>query len=113
MKATSSNTRATYSHCCVARHHLAFDGCPTDGLWPCPCCGFRVFAEGPGSYDICPVCGWEDDHVQLANPALTGGANRRSLWEEQQDVLRRLPPEVTETAGYQRDPHWRPLGRPR
>lgn len=22
-----------------------------------------------GTYEICGVCGWEDDHVQLANPA--------------------------------------------
>lgn len=43
-------------------------------LHPCPCCGFLVFREAPGSYDVCSVCGWEDDHVQLRYP-LAGGAN--------------------------------------
>ena len=29
--------------------------------YPCPCCGHRTLEEPPGSYDICPVCFWEDD----------------------------------------------------
>lgn len=35
-------------------------------LFTCPCCGFRTLTEeynvdeGTG-YDICPLCGWEDD----------------------------------------------------
>ena len=32
---------------------------------PCPCCGYLVFDEEPGSYSICPICYWEDDAVQL------------------------------------------------
>ncbi|MEU5943736.1 CPCC family cysteine-rich protein [Micromonospora sp. NPDC047548] len=24
-------------------------------VFPCPCCGHLTFAEGPGSYEICPV----------------------------------------------------------
>jgi hypothetical protein len=68
-----------------------------------------VFEEAPGSFDFCPVCGWEDDHVQLRCPALAGGANRRSLWEEQQDLLRRLPLAVQVCDGFERDPAWQPL----
>ena len=45
---------------------------------PCPCCGTRTFAE-PGGYEICEVCGWEDDPVQSANPDYAGGANVESL----------------------------------
>ena len=30
----------------------------------CPCCKKYVFEEGPGSYEICPVCSWEDDKIQ-------------------------------------------------
>jgi anaerobic ribonucleoside-triphosphate reductase len=33
----------------------------TTARWPCPCCGYQVFTGPPGSYEICPVCGWEDD----------------------------------------------------
>ncbi len=36
--------------------------------YPCPCCGYLVFTEPPGSYTICPICFWEDDISQLRFP---------------------------------------------
>jgi rubrerythrin len=33
--------------------------------YPCPGCGYLVFDEPPGSYEICPICFWEDDLAQL------------------------------------------------
>jgi hypothetical protein len=51
--------------------------------FPCPCCGHLVFKEAPGSYDICPICFWEDDPVQLRWPQFGGGANRPSLVDAQ------------------------------
>lgn len=77
--------------------------------YPCPCCGFTVFDQEPGSYDMCPVCEWEDDEVQLRHPGMTGGANGYSLWQEQQRILKHYPPEVREAKGYVRDRRWRPL----
>jgi hypothetical protein len=47
-------------------------------LFPCPCCNSRVFTMR-GGYEICNVCGWEDDPAQSADPALQGGANELSL----------------------------------
>lgn len=48
----------------------------------CHCCGFLTMdADQSGSFDICDVCGWEDDNVQLAKPDSYGGANRVSLNE--------------------------------
>lgn len=42
----------------------------------CPCCGYHTLdSRPPGSYELCPVCWWEDDGVQFADPDLTGGAN--------------------------------------
>jgi len=64
---------------------------------PCPACGFRTLTgEGFGSYELCGVCGSEDDGVQLANPACGGGANaerEERLWRNR---------EVVEPA----DVHW-------
>jgi hypothetical protein len=53
--------------------------------YPCPCCGHLVFREQPGCDDICPVCFWEDDLVQLRWPDLAGGANRPSLIKAQEN----------------------------
>ena len=47
----------------------------------CPVCGQYTFKSGPGSYEICPVCGWEDDKTQYHDPTLSGGANKLSLKE--------------------------------
>lgn len=50
--------------------------------FPCPCCGYRTLHEQPpGTFEICPVCCWEDDNAQFDNPALKGGANEQSLNE--------------------------------
>ena len=46
----------------------------------CPVCGKYYFSE-PGSYEICPVCGWEDDSSQKQYPDMEGGANKDSLNE--------------------------------
>jgi len=46
----------------------------------CPCCGSMTI-ETPGMYDICRVCGWEDDDLQSDNPGYAGGANHMSLNE--------------------------------
>lgn len=46
----------------------------------CPCCGYYTFNERPnGDYDICPVCFWEDDPIQLEDENFSGGANHVSL----------------------------------
>jgi hypothetical protein len=54
---------------------------------PCPCCGYLVFAEPPGSYEICPICFWEDDELQLRFPTLEGGANSPSLIQAQKNFV--------------------------
>lgn len=52
-------------------------------MFTCPCCGYEVFDEPPGSYSICPICFWEDDVFQLFYPSQQGGPNRVSLIEAQ------------------------------
>ena len=46
----------------------------------CPCCGKTRVTE----FDICDVCGWDNDLVQLGKPDLSGGANKMSLNEAKQ-----------------------------
>jgi hypothetical protein len=51
-----------------------------DQRYACPCCAFLTLHQPPpGSYEICPVCYWEDDALQFAEPDYEGGANQESL----------------------------------
>jgi len=78
-------------------------------MYPCPACGFEVFDQVPGSYELSPVCDWEDDGVQLRFPLMRGGANPECLAEYQQKLLESLPLSLKETKGFNRDSQWRPL----
>ena len=42
----------------------------------CPCCNEGIINE---PYDICDICGWEDDRVQNNDREFAGGANSLSL----------------------------------
>ena len=54
--------------------------------YACPCCGFLTLEEPErGNYEICPVCFWEDDPVQLEDPDYVGGANDVSLNQARQN----------------------------
>ena len=79
-------------------------------LFPCPACGFTVFPRAYGSSDTCPVCGWVDDLLQLAQPDFVIGANTGlSLREAQSRALAAHPAAVREAGGFSRDARWRPL----
>jgi hypothetical protein len=77
--------------------------------FPCAACGFVVFFSPGGGYEVCPVCDWEDDEIQLRFPGLAVGANQKCLYDHQGDFLSRVPPEITEYGGRSRDLEWRPL----
>lgn len=89
-----------------------------NGLFGCPCCGYLTLQEQPpGTFELCPICYWEDDNVQYEDPDFRGGANVVSLREAQQNFLylgasqeqfRKHVRSPTEQDG--RDPNWRPLG---
>jgi hypothetical protein len=80
-----------------------------NNLFPCPSCGFLIFSEAPGSYEMCSICGWEDDPVQLTSPGMKGGANGGSLKEYQDDILKEIPLDILEYEGSKRAKNWRPL----
>ena len=76
----------------------------------CPCCGFNTIEDQMyGSYMLCPICDWEDDQVQLANPCSRGGANHYSLAEQQMKFGARVDISTQLYKGYARNRHWRPL----
>ena len=53
---------------------------------PCPCCGYLTLSDpDPNSYEICPVCLWENDGTQRDDPTFAGGANSVSLEEAQRN----------------------------
>jgi hypothetical protein len=53
----------------------------------CPCCG-KPTIETPDFYEICPICGWEDDPGQHAHPDDSIGANETSLNEAREAYKR-------------------------
>ncbi len=86
--------------------------------YTCPCCGYKTLHEKPpGTYDICPICFWEDDPVQFDDPSYEGGANHPvSLRQAQRNfrefgaVERRLLEHIRKpTLSDERDPEWRPF----
>jgi Cysteine-rich CPCC len=55
--------------------------------YTCPCCGYKTITREDTFYDLCPVCFWETDPYQLANPDYKGGANQSSLTHSQQHFI--------------------------
>lgn len=49
--------------------------------YKCPCCNQYTLEQPNGSYDICPICFWEDDKIQLKELSYPNGANHISLDE--------------------------------
>ena len=61
--------------------------------FPCQCCGSltRLRAKH-GTWDICPVCRWQDDPLQAADADYAGGANRLCLREHGENYHRGFCP---------------------
>jgi len=81
----------------------------------CPCCGYNTLSEKPpGTYDICPICYWEDDPIQFENPNYEGGANQVSLKQGQINYLtfgacenEMIRYVIKPDSTYLRNPHWK------
>ncbi|MBR2284153.1 MAG: hypothetical protein IJ874_07025 [Ruminococcus sp.] len=78
---------AEFSACTEQQWEEIVSGLGAGGKYRCPCCGEYSLDEPPGKYDICSVCGWEDDPVQLKDPDFAGGANRLSLNEARAEYI--------------------------
>lgn len=87
-----------------------------DETLPCPCCGHHTLHEGPGLYELCPVCFWEDADDQLRWPSLADGPNGISLLEAQRNfaAIGACDAESVRKVraprpGEEREPGWRPI----
>ena len=55
----------------------------------CPVCGESTLE----AFEICPVCDWQNDRVQMMHPDMEGGANNMSLnqareaWKNGEPIL--------------------------
>ena len=62
---------------------------PLGRRFECPCCGYLTLTSPPsGTYELCPVCYWEDDGVQFRDPSYAGGANQVSLQQARKNFHR-------------------------
>src|SRR5690242_1102863 len=73
---------------CIFRDRRLGFPAMSDAKFPCPCCGHLVMEGPPGSDDICMICFWEDDVMQLRWPELAGTTNAVSLVEAQKNFAR-------------------------
>lgn len=70
----------------------------------CPCCANLTLSEAaPGTFEICPVCYWEDDETQFRDPDYRGGANVVSL-NEAKSSYRSIGASAEEHTGVVRPP---------
>ena len=52
----------------------------------CPCCDYLTLTKPPtGTFQICPVCRWEDDNLQFHDLDYRGSANKVSLREAREN----------------------------
>ncbi len=52
------------------------------GKYKCPCCGYFTFEEKSGrTYEICPVCFWEDDLRDYDDTEKYSESNRLTIGE--------------------------------
>lgn len=58
-------------------------------FYACPCCGNKTLSE-LDVYEVCDVCGWEDDPAQRSDPSLEGGANDESLSQARNRWLKQV-----------------------
>lgn len=57
-----------------------------DDEFLCPCCNQTKFHQDE-EFDICPICLWQYDKIQIIDPDYCGGANGLSIEEYRKNYL--------------------------
>lgn len=87
-KTASGNDSAKDATGAASGNDSAMDVTGAGMRFRCPCCGFYTLPEpAGGSYNICPVCWWEDDPVQMDDEDFEGGANKVSLRQAKKNYM--------------------------
>ena len=80
---------------------------------PCACCGYLTVTD---NYDICEVCGWEQDSLQVADPDSCGANDATTLRMAQKNFEafgacdeHALKFRHGVLPAHKRDPLWKPL----
>ena len=85
--------------------------------YTCPSCGYKVFKERLGSDDICPICFWHDDLIDLEQMYEPMGPNKVSLEQAQKNYKEFGASEklfiknVSSIKNEEKDKDWRILDR--
>ena len=61
---------------------------PRPALSPCQCCRYLTLEEPGWGYEICPVCGWEDEGESDLDIDRVTGANSVSLADARDNFAR-------------------------
>ena len=58
--------------------------------YQCYCCGYYSLEENPEdpTFEICPICFWENDPIQNSDIDYFGGANHISLREARENYIK-------------------------
>lgn len=56
-------------------------------LHPSHCCCNKTITD-LDHYEICPICGWEDDPIQSEDPEFSGGTNVSHLNDARKKYLK-------------------------
>ncbi len=85
---------------------------------PCPACGFLVFTALNEQSEICPICGWQNDVLDLQELYEPAGPNKVSLEQAQINFVRIGAKSATSLSSVRRpndcdyrDPNWRPVDK--
>lgn len=66
----------------------------------CACCGEKTLPAN-SAFEICPVCGWQDDDVQNDDPDLDGGSNEMSLRQARETYAKNKVYSIKHTKGFE------------
>jgi len=76
--------------------------------YTCKCCWFKSLVQSFWDCDLYNICKWVDTFDWNLYP-LSIWINKKSLYEYQLDILKKIPNNIKEYDWYIRDKNWKPI----